>query len=126
MHKIIIIISIIALALTINLAYAEVTPITDEAYLQVRMKKGTLRGEFNDALYWKLPNSLYRYILNQLNVKLTDVRAEEQARVQVWLDELAKQIEVKRATKAELRAQRQAYLDMIAAVDAEIVTAQGE
>lgn len=106
--------------------FAEVTPISDEAYLQIRFKKGTLRGEYNDCLYFKLTDKMYTYLRNQLNLTLQGVRAEEKARVQAWLEMLAEQRAAIRATKAELRAQKQAYIDMIAAVDAEIVTAPGE
>lgn len=106
--------------------FSEVTTISDEAYLQIRFKKGTLRGEYHDCLYFKLTDAMYTWLRGQLSLTLPGVRAEEQARVQAWLDMLAEQRAAIKATKAELRAQRQAYLDMIAAVDAEYPTAPGE
>jgi len=123
MKRILIVISIFVLALSINLVYADVTTISFEPFLQIRMKKGTLRGEYNDCFYYKLTDSQYTWLRTQLGLTLPGIRTDAQARVDSWIESLQTQAKAIRATRAQLLEQKKALQDMIASVDAEYATA---
>lgn len=105
-------------------SFAEVTKLEFEYCLQVKFKKGTLRGDIYDALYFPLSISARDACLSSLGLDLAGVRKMCQQRVDDWLAAMALAAkEARKATRAELLAYKQSLLDQIASVDVEIKNA---
>lgn len=108
-------------------SFAEVTKLEFEYCLQVKFKKGTLRGDIYDALYFPLSISARNACLSSLGLDLAGVRKMCQQRVDDWLAAMALAAkETRKATRAELLAYKQSLLDQIESVDVEIKNAPEE
>lgn len=108
-------------------SFAEVTKLEFEYCLQVKFKKGTLRGDIYDALYFPLSISARDACLSSLGLDLAGVRKMCQQRVDDWLAAMALAAkEDRKATREELRAARLALLAQIDQMAIEYETAEGD